>query len=185
MYQSEVTRYGLEIQPWETTREWKEIYTSKPIADVAFDALHCPAVYTADIAVLRDILDGGWSVVTEKRSMSGLADWYVLLSRPVSSIPDADLPAGFVEVTPDVAEYWWGKNYDVIIQLRHYWTCPSGAAGCDVGYLRRVAGEIETTSAWRYHSPMMKTIFGNSGSEIRRYFVRYPREVKHGEGQVA
>lgn len=174
MYTSQVYEFGVSVAPWEKRREWRVITVYKPLADVAKCALECPTVYKREVNLMKDLIDNGWAVAAEQPTRPYYHSWKVLLYRYTDKPhQDADVSDDYKEVTPDQAEKLWSGEYDFVIQLRHFWKCPSGASGIDVGYLRREAGEVETTPTWRNYAAPMKALFGNGGSEITRFFVRY------------
>jgi len=118
----------------------------------------------------------GWSVVAEQHTAGYGPGYNVLLKRPTDGIPDVDpqwVGSGFREVTRSRAEYFHDEGYNLVVQLRHYWKCPSGARGCDVGYLSAINGEVKTTTTWQRYSPINRAIFGHAGSDVHRYFIEY------------
>lgn len=174
MYTSQVHEFGVSVAPWEKRREWRVITIYRPLAEVAKLALECPTVYKREVDILKDLVDNGWAVAVEQPTRPYYHSWRTLLYRYTDEPhQDADVPDDYKEVTPDQAERLWSDGYDFVVQIRHFWKCPSGADGVDVGYLRRTDGKTKTTPTWRNHAPHMKALFGNCGSEIIRFFVRY------------
>jgi len=174
IYVSQVEEFGVSVEPYALIMEYTVLHAGSVISRILAEAIRAPNVYPLSVEASTTILNGGWRVVVEKPNTNS-SGFRILLARPAEAIPDVDaiVGPGYREVTRDSAEYLHDTGHNLVVQLRHYWKCPSGTSGCDVGYCSVVDGVVTTTPTWRNYGSDIRAVFGHTGSDIYRYFIEY------------